>query len=695
MFTFPTEPYVPVACDAELDQRQSIGIEEFAELLSCANDEISLAALVWGEVEGTDVGGVGGGNDALRRLRLDVETYRCHKTLLLSKTYDVDSISFTADDLEALVQPVRLEPCVTQRHCVQSMDGTLPSLRRVVRDGRALDVSEVPNFLLGHCGRFALYVVFPGAVAKNADGTKYINFTDFDFRSRFYDRIVRPSIRATLPPELCRELPVNMQAGSSSRTKRRGHFTTGATEVSCTDAIWIFRHARQLVEHHAELKLEFGGYFFYAVAKNLKICARVAEEDGSCLNEELNLEALARTASPELDWDHLDPEAVWVDVGLTLTELPGQGGGGVGGAGTGGVLIWSRHAAIGFLRGLGFRDREQRKHPFCLTGELGGAAARRKGDRNDGAGGHGGFRLADGSAAPAAAQLYMRAKNVLFGVGGVGATSFGRHDVKTGSREYRDCVDDMLAAWAGAEAEGAAEEISYGARIEWRIPATALRWAGPQLKEWDQQCAVKAGALFRIPAKAVFRLCTAVVKSARELAAMVRLAQRPREGLECLLRLRRLFRDGADADKVDSSPPNETELERWAQYVVLVTKGMVSAPDDRETNHVQKELGLRSAVSQSGFPFVGGGKAKTEGKAKTGNKTVRKQAVAAGGQAAVIKTTGGKAPVVPAAIGAAAAGYTRAKFASNPGSSRKRDHSPVSSSSQSRQQRRPHSHNTS
>ncbi|KAJ1549377.1 hypothetical protein HK405_004471 [Cladochytrium tenue] len=219
-------------------------------------------------------------------------------------------VSFTAFDLETLAVPLRIQPFVTQRCSVKVRDGTLTASSCVVKDGQVLEVADMLNFLLGRFGQFSLYVIFPEMAAKNENGTAYVNFTTSDFRGRFYDRILLPSIRAILSPEDQGQFPVDFKTGMDMHTKRN-------------------------------------------------------------------------------------------------------------------------------------RD--------CMPSEI---------------------------------------------------------KVRTNSSVFLDCVDGMVCALELMKNQGG----THGVCIEWWLPATALSWASSQLTAWDPQCAVRAGALFRIPTVALFWLCAAVVK---------------------------------------------------------------------------------------------------------------------------------------------------------------------------------------
>ncbi|KAJ1553532.1 hypothetical protein HK405_007627, partial [Cladochytrium tenue] len=389
------------------------------------------------------------------KLHLDYSKYRCIAAEVhICKRYDVNLVSFTAFDLETLAVPLCIQPFITQRCSVKVRDGTLTASSCVVKGGQVLEVADMPNFLLGRFGQFSLYIVFPETAAKNENGTAYINFTTSDFRGCFYDRILLPSICAVLSPEDQGQFPVDFKTGVDMRTKRNRDCMPSEITVRPASARLLLLRARKLACRSPELSPQFGGFFYHAVTKSLKSTSRVNEDAGK-----LDLVRQATLATPELDWSKLDLASVWVDVGLMLHEPQVQG--------AGRTLIWNLSVARNFLRGLGFCREARKVHWFCLSGQLGGASAKRKQSDCH-------LLLADGLAASAAAQLYMTAKDILVGAGRTGLLSFGLHDMRTNSSVFLDCVDGMVCALELAKNQGG----THGVRIEWQLPATALSWAG-------------------------------------------------------------------------------------------------------------------------------------------------------------------------------------------------------------------------
>ena len=350
------------------------------------------------------------------------ESFLCNSTSKLEIVHDVDSVLFSSiylpckEDLRLFCFPDRSATIHNQNYMQWSLES-----------GERVFINSIPNFRFattGLNGVFNIHIFFPRLrEKKNGYWRNMMKAEEYEI---FYDKILRPSLLATLPQDMHKEFPISYQNANFNSITPKGTFKFIGYLCSHIYIENLVKEMRYVVANNSEL-LIFKDFFFHIHAKNLKLAIRSSMSD--------IIEIFTENYSC-FEWSRIDRRHIFIDLGLEI--FPSNNS----------VCLWNLSFCRKYLKAIGLKQVESLN--WCWTSEIGGARAHS-------------VRFNKVFPGLVFAQMYMCEKNLLYSYGMQHIYALSLQDVAHNSTRYLSVKDGLLKMWNDAK------KISYGVRCEYRV----------------------------------------------------------------------------------------------------------------------------------------------------------------------------------------------------------------------------------
>jgi hypothetical protein len=126
-----------------------------------------------------------------------------------------------------------------------------------------------------------------------------------------YDEVVRPSVLSVMRYDQLVHWPTSYELEKARSQGDKGHFRSSSIPIPESHVQNVAQQVRFLVNDSPVLYGKFGGFFYHIFQKNTKLTLRSTFGD---------LRSQLRTNYAELDWDTLDFENLFLDVGFEFIQ---------------------------------------------------------------------------------------------------------------------------------------------------------------------------------------------------------------------------------------------------------------------------------------------------------------------------------------------------------------------------------------
>ena len=163
-------------------------------------------------------------------------------------------------------------------HPVVNRDWTLSrdNHLKVNIQGKVIPMHQIPNFQAGMLGsHFRLMVFFPRM--RRQHGNRWVNFVDTKYYMAWYDKVVRPALKAVLGPARLQHYPLECDSTTKLSRTARGQLRFPTYTVPRSRVPELFAAIRDA--DNADLPQEMRGWFYHIYAKDLKLVLSSADGD--------------------------------------------------------------------------------------------------------------------------------------------------------------------------------------------------------------------------------------------------------------------------------------------------------------------------------------------------------------------------------------------------------------------------------